>query len=126
MERITENVDRQKYPMAGQLEDEVNWIAERLLQARELIGSAPIVIEYDNGGGQKGIRKNPAYTAYEALMKTFIRASRALDEILADKDANRPAAVSSAALEQIIVSVNPLRAGKPRVLLDEDEDEAEL
>lgn len=124
MARITENVDPKKYPMAGQLEDEVEWMAARLVEARELVGNSPIIIAYDNGGGQKGIRKNPAFDAYESLMKTFIRATRALDEILADKDANRPN-IHGTALEGIIVSVNPLKVGKPKVLLPEGDDEEE-
>lgn len=117
MDRYTDNIDLNKYPMVGKLEEEICWMAERLREAREFIGDAPIIIEYDNGGGQKGTRKNPAYEAYEALMKTFIRSTRQLYEILADKDGKK-SDFNRSALDEIVMMVNPLKL-KPRAMLDE-------
>ena len=46
--------------------------------------SCPVIlgalVEYDNGGGQKGIRENPVFKAYEALWKSYMLG---MDKILA-------------------------------------------
>ncbi len=44
----------------------------KLDEARELIKHETITVEYDNGGGQKGIRENPVFKAYEALWKSYM------------------------------------------------------
>jgi len=79
---ITENVDKTAHPLAADLEAEVLWQAERLREARALIKDAPIVMAYDNGGGQKGIRKNPMFEAYAQLFNAFVRGMQALDQVL--------------------------------------------
>jgi len=77
-------VSSQKHPMAQQLMDECEWMADRLTEARELIGSQPIIVDYDNGGGQSGTRRNPAYDAYNALFASFVKGMNALDAVIAD------------------------------------------
>ena len=44
----------------------------KLDEARELIKHETITVEYDNGGGQKGVRENPVFKAYEALWKSYM------------------------------------------------------
>ena len=44
----------------------------KLDQAREQIKEESITVEYDNGGGQKGVRENPVFKAYEALWKSYM------------------------------------------------------
>lgn len=55
------------------------WLEQKMDQGRSLIASSAIVIPYDNGGGQKGVRKNPAFEAihrmtasYNACLKTIV------------------------------------------------------
>ena len=48
----------------------VSWMKSKLDDARTAIGEDGITVEYDNGGGQTGVRENPAFRAYEALWKT--------------------------------------------------------
>ncbi|MDO4615691.1 MAG: hypothetical protein Q4B15_08690, partial [Lachnospiraceae bacterium] len=43
----------------------------KLEESRELIGTERIAIEYDNGGGQRGIRENPKFKAYESLWRSY-------------------------------------------------------
>lgn len=43
----------------------------KLNDAVKEIGKDGVVIEYDNGGGQKGTRENPAFKGYESLWKTY-------------------------------------------------------
>lgn len=44
----------------------------KLDEAREQLKDATITVEYDNGGGQKGVRENPVFKAYEALWKSYM------------------------------------------------------
>ncbi len=48
------------------------WMKAKLDDARETIKNSQIVISYDNGGGQKGIRENPLFKGYEALWKSYM------------------------------------------------------
>ena len=44
----------------------------KLDEARDQIKEETITVEYDNGGGQKGVRENPVFKAYEALWKSYM------------------------------------------------------
>ena len=48
------------------------WMKVKLDVAREKIHNTDIVIPYDNGGGQKGIRESPAFHGYESLWKSYM------------------------------------------------------
>lgn len=48
------------------------WMKAKLDDSREAIKNSQIVIAYDNGGNQKGIRINPLFTGYEALWKSYL------------------------------------------------------
>lgn len=48
------------------------WMKAKLDDAREAIKNSNIVISYDNGGGQKGIRENPLFKGYESLWKSYL------------------------------------------------------
>jgi hypothetical protein len=65
-----------------ELAESVLFMAEKLKESRELMRDEPIVIEYDNGGGQCGIRENPHYTAFEHLLTSYNKALRQLTEII--------------------------------------------
>ena len=61
-------------------------------RTREVIGRSSVAIPYDNGGGQRGVRRNPAYDGYNALMASYTKAVRQLTDILgaaADAGATR-------------------------------------
>lgn len=55
------------------------WMKAKLDDAREAIKNSNIVITYDNGGGQKGIRENPLFKGYENLWRAYIHG---MDRIL--------------------------------------------
>ena len=60
----------------------VSWMKSKLDDARTAIGEDGITVEYDNGGGQTGVRENPAFRAYEALWKTYLSGLDALLKLL--------------------------------------------
>lgn len=67
-----------------ELAESVLFMAKKLSEAREQMKEEALVIEYDNGGGQSGIRENPHYTAYEHLLATYSKSLRQLADILKD------------------------------------------
>lgn len=52
--------------------ENVAWMKAKLDQTRELIELNQIVSEYDNGGGQTGVRENPLFKGYENLWKSYL------------------------------------------------------
>lgn len=67
---------------ALELAESVLFMASKLKEAREAMKDEELVIPYDNGGGQVGIRENPHFTAYEKLMTTYTKSLRQLTEII--------------------------------------------
>ena len=76
---------------ALELAESVIFMAGKLEESRKLLKNEPLVIEYDNGGGQKGIRENPHYTAYEHLQAAYNKALRQLTEIVEKGSPSRKA-----------------------------------
>ena len=48
------------------------WMRVKLDDAREAVKTSSVVIPYDNGGGQKGLRENPIFKGYESLWKSYM------------------------------------------------------
>lgn len=63
----------------------VSWMKAKLDDARAHIGEDGITVEYDNGGGQTGVRENPAFRAYEALWKTYLSGLDVLLKLLPEQ-----------------------------------------
>lgn len=70
------------HDQALELAESVLFMASKLEESRKAMANEPIVIPYDNGGGQAGIRENPHYTAFEHLMTTYTKSLRQLTEIV--------------------------------------------
>ena len=49
-----------------------SWMKAKLDDSRDLIKNSQIVMPYDNGGGQKGVRENPLFKGYESLWKSYM------------------------------------------------------
>lgn len=80
---------------AQELAENILWMEGKLEDARRAIGKSSVAIPYDNGGGQKGIRKNPAFDGYNSLMSTYVRALNALDS-LTHQEREKPKATQGA------------------------------
>lgn len=48
------------------------WMRVKLDDARDAVKTSSVVIPYDNGGGQKGLRENPIFKGYESLWKSYM------------------------------------------------------
>lgn len=67
---------------ALELAESVLFMAGKLKEARENMKSEELVVPYDNGGGQTGLRENPHFSAYEKLMATYTKSLRQLAEFI--------------------------------------------
>lgn len=81
------------------LTEQLKLMADRLVEEGERMSTEPLVVEYDNGGGQSGIRENPYYPAYEKLFKSFLSG---LAAVKAEAGANSAEVVSLEALRSKI------------------------
>lgn len=79
-----------------------SWMKAKLDDAREAIKNSNIVISYDNGGGQKGIRENPLFKGYENLWRAYIHG---MDRILS-------------ALPDEIATEQRIEMEKPKTMLE--------
>lgn len=57
-------------------------MAAKLEESRKAMIDEPLVVPYDNGGGQTGIRENPHYVAFEHLVTAYNKSLRQLTEIV--------------------------------------------
>ena len=60
----------------------VSWMKSKLDDARTAIGEDGITVEYDNGGGQSGLREHPGFSAYNRLFTTFSRGIKQLTDMM--------------------------------------------
>lgn len=83
---------------ALELAESVVFMADKLKESRKAMAKEPLVIDYDNGGGQKGIRENPHYVAFEHLMTTYTKSLKQLTEII---EAGAPVRKASAIMAEL-------------------------
>ena len=69
-------------PQVIELAENVIFMRRKLAAARKGLAEQDIVVPYDNGGGQVGIRRNPAFDAYEALLRSYQSALADLRSLL--------------------------------------------
>lgn len=59
--------------------DNAAWLELKLDKIREEIPEGDVLREYDNGGGQKGVQKDPILKAYESVFRDYMMA---IDKIM--------------------------------------------
>lgn len=89
------------------LAQNVLFMADKLNETRQNAADMPIVIAYDNGGGQKGIRKNPVFEAYSQLFNSYLKGLIQLEAMIGNQA--EPTAKATQALEALRANVLPLK-----------------
>lgn len=64
-----------------ELFEQLDFMRAKLSETSKLMMAEDVVIPYDNGGGQSGIRRNPVFDGYESLLKTYNSTIRVLAEV---------------------------------------------
>lgn len=75
-------MDEDMLALCAELISNVGFLEDELWNARCDLMDAPIVVEYDNGGGQAGLRKHPGLEAYTRLYQQYLQGIRTLIEKL--------------------------------------------
>lgn len=66
--------------------ENVSVMKVKLEELREQITQEDFMVEYDNGGGQKGIKENPIYKRYESFFKTYMVGMGRIIDTLPDQN----------------------------------------
>lgn len=77
IERLTKilddyNISDNKKKALEAIVENTAWMRVKLDDARDAVKTSSVVIPYDNGGGQKGLRENPIFKGYESLWKSYM------------------------------------------------------
>ena len=78
-----------------ELEAQARFQRKKLEELRNTLESAPFTVEYDNGGGQTGVKENPEWTAYEKLLKSYQATLRAITAQTSGKRAEKQTGIGS-------------------------------
>lgn len=83
-ETICSGIPEELRPYAVELAENVVFQCKKLAETRRAMDSnnTQLIVGYDNGGGQRGIRKNPIYEAYNQLMANYRKSLAQLTELL--------------------------------------------
>ena len=103
---LAEKLPEQDRAHVRELAENVLFMRAKLEETRHGIARQQVVIPYDNGGGQTGIRANPAFKEYENLLKAYTRALSDLRALLVpvanSDDVDNPLARILAEAEQVL------------------------
>ena len=80
------NISEHKMKVIDPVITNVAFMKVKLDEARDQVKHETITVEYDNGGGQKGIRENPVFKRYEAFFKTYMLAMGRIIDALPDEN----------------------------------------
>jgi len=76
------DVDAKKKKAAAPLVKNAAFMRVKLDELMQTLMSQTPIIPYDNGGGQKGIREHPGFTAYNKLFNSFSKCIKQLCDLL--------------------------------------------
>jgi len=94
---LAANLPEQDRADVCELAENVLFMRRKLAETRKGLEGKPVVIPYDNGGGQTGIRANPAYAEYEKLLRSYTQALDALKSALGAAGKVKPVNVAKVA-----------------------------
>ena len=94
-------VPQQQRSLLQAVVDNMAWQRIKLDEAREEMEDASIVIPYDNGGGQTGIRENPIFKAYINLWRAYVLGLEKLTAYLPKEAIEEISADGLSILEQV-------------------------
>lgn len=67
------DISKHKMKVLESVIENVAFMKAKLDEQRKIVEGEEAVVEYDNGGGQKGIRENPFFKSYEALWAAYMK-----------------------------------------------------
>lgn len=83
LQRITKNaIPDDKRKVVLPMLHNIAFLKVKLDEARKELLYESIFTEYDNGGGQSGLREHPGFSAYNKLFTTFQRGIKQLCDLM--------------------------------------------
>lgn len=71
MSELVDRLPEHERDHVRELAEDVLFMRGKLAETRRALENSAVVIPYDNGGGQTGIRANPAFGEYQKLLRTY-------------------------------------------------------
>lgn len=110
-DKICAGVPDKLRPYATELAENVVFQCGKLAETRKAMAKSnqQLIVAYNNGGGQSGVRKNPIYEAYNQLMANYRKSLAQLTDLLREygmedpRDEDSPLARILAQAEEIAV-----------------------
>ena len=94
---LVENITGPMHGQALELAENVLFMADRLKETRRKAARMDLVIPYDNGGGQTGVRKNPIFEAYAQIFAQYSKGLGQLTEMVEAAGGAKPQAATKLA-----------------------------
>lgn len=69
--------------------DNVALMKAKLDEMRDQLITEKAVVDYDNGGGQKGVRENPIFKRYESFFKTYSLGMSEIFDVFRDEEGGK-------------------------------------
>lgn len=92
---LTESgVNEKRMQMLQPIIENTSLMMVKLEEIRDDVKASEIISEYDNGGGQTGLRENPVFKGYENLWKSYMAGMCKIMDCL-------PKAVAEAEVEKV-------------------------
>lgn len=83
LQRLTKDaIPDEKRSAVLPLMSNIAFLKVKLDEARRELMHESIFTEYDNGGGQSGVREHPGFSAYNKLFTTFSRGIKQLTDMM--------------------------------------------
>lgn len=82
--------------------DNVAFMKVKLDEIRETLLTEELMTEYDNGGGQKGVKENPIFKQYQSLFANFMKGMEKILQPMPDADEAQEALVKASKPETVL------------------------
>lgn len=83
--KVVKDVDERIRPQVEVLVKQLQIMSKKLKSEAAKMPDQNLIVEYDNGGGQQGIRENPFFPSYEKLLASYIKGLMAVKELIGDQ-----------------------------------------
>lgn len=83
--KVVKNVDERIRPQTEVLVKQLQNMSKKLKSEGAKMADQNLIVEYDNGGGQRGIRENPYYQAYEKLLASYTKTLMATKDLIGEQ-----------------------------------------
>lgn len=78
---------------AVELFNQLMFMEGRLVESREQMANMPLIIAYKDTNGNTRTKENPAFSAYNSLMRNYISTLSAFRELVGDAQKAKPSLV---------------------------------